>query len=641
MSRKRQERTQARGSQQPPAAVPTHAIEAALARAVEHHRAGRLPEAAGIYQEILGARPGHADALHLFGVLNAQAGRLDEAVALLTKATRKQPRNAAFLGDLGQALARLGKADEAITTYRRATGIDRGNADLHYGLGNALRQAGHLGQAADAFGKALSIRDDHLPAQSHLGLTLFDMGQGEAALTAFTRAVEIDPSAAEAHSNLGNAQRELGELEEAEASLRRAIELRPDYAAAHCNLGNVLQNLHRPEEAVVVYRRAIELDPDYATAHSNLGNALQSLHRFEEAVASGEKAVGLSPRRDTFLSNLGVSYIASGDHTEALARFERASVVRHGAPLTAQALTALPPATDNREVVPFKLQHDAEQIRYLRNEGVLSEPFEEVATRYQEILDGLPTERSPTMPVKLSQARWRRIGSTYNRPFFVPDTEAAPDGALNPELDARAIEDTYLGSDPNVVFFDGFLREDVLERLWRFCLEATIWYQVKHGYLGAYLVDGFGTELTLQIADDLRRRFPRIFREHRLNQLWAYKYDPRLEGIKIHADFAAVNVNFWVTPDVANRDPNSGGLVVHKAVAPSDWAFRKYNTNVSAMEEFVRSTGGEPLTVPYRQNRVVIFDSDLFHRTDDLDFDPGYENRRINITMLFGDRHDD
>ena len=44
------------------------------------------------------------------------------------------------------------------------------------------------------------------------------------------------------------------------------------------------------------------------------------------------------------------------------------------------------------------------------------------------------------------------------------------------------------------------------------------------------------------------------------------------------------------------------------------------------------------MTVPYRRNRVVIFDSDLFHRTDDLDFRPGYENRRINVTMLFGDR---
>ena len=33
-----------------------------------------------------------------------------------------------------------------------------------------------------------------------------------------------------------------------------------------------------------------------------------------------------------------------------------------------------------------------------------------------------------------------------------------------------------------------------------------------------------------------------------------------------------------------------------------------------------------------------MFDSDLFHASDAIRFKGGYENRRINITMLFGDR---
>ena len=42
--------------------------------------------------------------------------------------------------------------------------------------------------------------------------------------------------------------------------------------------------------------------------------------------------------------------------------------------------------------------------------------------------------------------------------------------------------------------------------------------------------------------------------------------------------------------------------------------------------------------MPHRQNRVVIFNSDLFHRTDDIRFRDGFENRRINVTMLYGTR---
>jgi hypothetical protein len=42
--------------------------------------------------------------------------------------------------------------------------------------------------------------------------------------------------------------------------------------------------------------------------------------------------------------------------------------------------------------------------------------------------------------------------------------------------------------------------------------------------------------------------------------------------------------------------------------------------------------------VPHRANRALIFDSDLFHETDNIHFKDGYLNRRINITMLYGRR---
>jgi hypothetical protein len=34
----------------------------------------------------------------------------------------------------------------------------------------------------------------------------------------------------------------------------------------------------------------------------------------------------------------------------------------------------------------------------------------------------------------------------------------------------------------------------------------------------------------------------------------------------------------------------------------------------------------------------VIFDSDLFHKTDQIAFKDGYLNRRINVTLLYGRR---
>ena len=636
MTRRERRRAKARGSGASPAGADP--VDDVLRAALDHHRAGRVAPAAALYERVLQQRSGHADALHLFGVLHAQTGRLEEALPLLTKASRRAPRNAGFLNDLANVLNGLGRHDEAVVRYRRAAALAPDNADIRYNLGHALRAAGRPADAVEWFEKALVIRPDHGPAQSELGLALLEIGRAEDAVAALRQAVALNEDAAGGHSDLGNALQEVGALEEAEASLRRAIDLDPKLAAAHANLGNVLQDLHRVAEAEAAYREAITLDPTYAAAHANLGNALKRLGREDEAVTSLERALELKPENTTYRANLGMVHVARGDAAAALACFGRAAERRHGPPLSPGMLTRREGERPAIPIAPFKLQHDAEQVRRLCRDGRVDPSFDRIADTYEEVLAALPPDAPPDEAIALSDREWRRIAPAYNRPLLLPEASAAAQGAVNPNLEAGEIERAYRESVPNLVVVDDFLTADALERLWRFCLDATVWYQVKRGYLGAYLVDGFGTALALQIADELRTRLPGIFGRHRLEQLWAYKYDSRLQGIATHADFAAVNVNFWITPDEANRDPASGGLVVHKAHAPSDWAFRTYNADSARMAQFLEDAVDEPVTVPYRRNRVVIFDSDLFHRTDDLDFRPGYENRRINVTMLFGNR---
>ena len=634
----RRERRRAKGRGPAAAGAGPDPVDSMLRAALDHHRAGRANAAAALYERVLQQRPSHADALHLYGVLHAQTGQLETALPLLTKAVRRAPRNAGFVSDLANALNGAGRFDEAEAHYRRAAALDPGNAHICFNLGHALRAAGRPAEAVEWLRRALAIQAGHGPAHAELGRALLDRGQAEEAVKAFRQAVAMDESAANAHSDLGNALRESGASEEAEASLRRAITLDPEHAAAHANLGNVLQDLYRVDEAENAYRQAIALDPAHAAAHANLGNALKRLGREDDAVPSLERALELKPESATYQANLGMVHVARGDAAAALACFGRAAALRHGTPLAPEVLTQRGEERPAHPVAPFKLQHDAEQIRWLCSAGRIDAAFGKLAEAYEKILAALPADAPPEEPAALEAADWRRIALAYNRPLHLPEAPTAGGAAVNPDLDTAAIENTYRESAPNLVVVDDFLTQDALERLWRFCLDATVWYQVKRGYLGAYLVDGFGTALALQIADELCARLPGIFRSHRLEQLWAYKYDSRLQGIATHADFAAVNVNFWITPDEANRDPASGGLVIHKAHAPSDWAFRTYNADSARMTQFLADAGDEPVTVPYRQNRVVIFDSDLFHRTDDLDFRPGYENRRINVTMLFGDR---
>jgi hypothetical protein len=86
----------------------------------------------------------------------------------------------------------------------------------------------------------------------------------------------------------------------------------------------------------------------------------------------------------------------------------------------------------------------------------------------------------------------------------------------------------------------------------------------------------------------------------------------------------------------------NGGLVVYTKEAPGHWKFSDFNTNSERPNEkaysFLESSHFANVTVPYRRNRAVLFTSTLFHNTDTVQFKPGYKNRRINVTFLFGKR---
>ena len=57
-----------------------------------------------------------------------------------------------------------------------------------------------------------------------------------------------------------------------------------------------------------------------------------------------------------------------------------------------------------------------------------------------------------------------------------------------------------------------------------------------------------------------------------------------------------------------------------------------------AAREFLAQVGAQSVTIPYRSNRAVIFEPCLFHEMDRIVFKEGYLNRRINITLFYGER---
>jgi Tfp pilus assembly protein PilF len=387
-------------------------------------------------------------------------------------------------------------------------------------------------------------------------------------------------------------QHQAGRVSEAEKLYRRILRERPSHPGANNALGIALKDQGKLDEAATVFRRAASMAPDFAAAHSNLGNILYEQGKLAEAEASYRKALALKPDMPDALKNLALAIVDSGRFEESLPLFRRHAELAYGNPDSA--------ARGREPVPPYKARHDQEQRAYLASEG--------------------------------------HSGAGA---FHIEEGERVPGRAVNPDASNGEIAERWRTSSPQVAVIDNLLTAEALDKLRRYCWGSTMWQKpYPNGYLGAMPESGFACPLVAQIANELRSTYPAILGEQPLLRWWGFKYDSTLTGINCHADFAAVNVNFWIAPEEANLDPNSGGLVIWDKPAPLEWTFAQYNSPNAgrAIREFLAQTGAKSVTVPHRTNRAVIFDSDLFHETDRIAFKEGYTNRRINITMLYGTR---
>lgn len=270
--------------------------ESRLSQAIAHHRAGRLDDAAGLYQAVLDDDPAQTDALNLLGVIAQQRGDPDRAIALLIRALDVREDVADFHNNIAEAYRARGDNDRAIAHCRRAIELEPASADAHNNLGIALKAEGAIEAAETHFRRAIEIRPDHSRAHSNLGTVLRGQDQAEAAIEALSRAVALDPAYADAYSNLGNVFTDLGRHDEAIALYRKALELDPNHGEALLNLGTALkQGSAEDAESTALYRQAVQANPELADAHYNLAVNLVETGDYDEARDEYAATVALDP----------------------------------------------------------------------------------------------------------------------------------------------------------------------------------------------------------------------------------------------------------------------------------------------------------------------------------------------------------
>ncbi len=346
--------------------------------------------------------------------------------------------------------------------------------------------------------------------------------------------------------------------------------------------------------------------------------------------------------------------------------------------------------TPSNDILPYKLRHDAEHLQYLselllaKGELLLSNEYSELSANYWKIAAQLSEVRHkfkrhgneygfiPMTPDALKNNLGNKLGVTWKLPEVL-ELPPLTGNALRQISESEMNEFLEAFERDRVIVVDNLLTDEALELAFEAAVRAPVWHEVKPwGYLGAYPTTGLTLvhPVYLAIAKELPVVYKRIFdqiefnrkkkkltghnnpkyeitdevREMGLSTLWCYKYenngtDTDRKGIGIHADDAAVNTNIWLTPDSANFDPDSGGIIVYKEVANKGWSQLKDTRDVDVEDKLRKFwEGRDNVTVPYLQNRMVLFDSERYHRTDNYHFRKGFKNKRINLTVLYGYR---
>ena len=561
------------------------------------------------------------------------------------------------------ALIERAKAGAGLALIERACAARPGNALVWAARAGYCLEEGDLAEALGHAERAYALGRLEPQAGLILVRVLAAAGRGEDALKiipgalanatrlrAFGERFELcaqwqalQPESLEPLLEAARARVGAGELEKSVDEFRALIAKFGQRAEILLPLAAVYQDLLRPDEAFKTYLEAVEAEPANVDALCMAGLCARDLGNTGEAGRLLGKAHGLDPASSFVQWNLGLVRMAQGRIDEAAALILGARNSVRGepwAPGTLEARVAAPLARDiaspDWATARFKLKHDIEQLDYLREKQLLGAEFGSVAAEYRRAVFDKHLPAPIFDMVALPPERYPLLAATYKMPFHAPDP-APPQGPLaNARVAWGEVEDRYLAAEPRHAVIDELLSPQALEALRAFCLESTVWNDLKGGFLGASMADGFAGRLLLGIAQDLRASLPRVLRDRPLQGMWAYSYDSLFTGIGVHADAGAVSLNFWVTPDSANLDPESGGLLLYAARAPERWSVERFAPREEDIRAHLTSVGAKAIKVAYRANRAVLFDSSLLHESDAFKFAEGFENRRINVTFVYG-----
>ncbi|HMO14401.1 MAG TPA: tetratricopeptide repeat protein [Pirellulaceae bacterium] len=270
-------------------------IQSLLNRSITHHRAGRLSEAAQLYQQVLELEPNHPEALHLLGVVAHQSGQFSTAIDLINAAIALKPGVAEYYLNLGVANQESGNLSNAIVCYERALELNPSLSMVHNNLANIFREQAR-----------------HSEALKHSAAAL-----------------EIEPSNPVFLCNQAAIWIDSGELDQAKVQLQKAVEIDPKCSQAYCSLALIETHNDNSLHAMELYQIALQHQPNFALAWTNLAQLLLDQGAVDQAKSAFRQSFYVSERvHQQFRADTSCPVILKSQHELDVYRDQLNAMVR-------------------------------------------------------------------------------------------------------------------------------------------------------------------------------------------------------------------------------------------------------------------------------------------------------------------------
>lgn len=213
----------------------------------------QLEKAYGIYKEILGENPGHADALFGMGVMLEKQQKFDVAIQFLCKAIESNPGKTRALLRRGRIFRLQGRYENAIADFSEIISNHQDNFEAMIARGITFGQIGQFNAAINDFSLATQVNPNCSEAFYNRGVVYEKMQQHKFAIEDYSVAIELNPHDYKAYNNRGVARRETKCFDAAIKDFDKSVEVNPDFAEGYYNKSLTLLSIGNLQEGFELY----------------------------------------------------------------------------------------------------------------------------------------------------------------------------------------------------------------------------------------------------------------------------------------------------------------------------------------------------------------------------------------------------